>query len=72
MTCIARPQFDPISYRARAAICAWCAGQTASAETAAALLYLEQRWILAAQVAEIIEGKSRVPLGSDPRQLSPE
>ena len=49
------------SYRARAAISAWCAEQTASAEAAASLLYLEQMWLLVADVAEIIEGKDRAP-----------
>jgi hypothetical protein len=58
------------SYRERAAISAWCAEQTASAEAAAALLYLEQMWILVADVAEIIEeNRSRAALGSDPHYL---
>ena len=57
--------------RARAAISAWCADQTASSETAAALLYLEQMWILVADVVEIIEeNRSHAALGSDPHHLS--
>jgi hypothetical protein len=61
------------SYRARAAISAWCAEQTASAEAAAALLYLEQMWLLVADVAEIIEGnRSRAAPGSDLHHLSRE
>ena len=61
------------SYRARAAISAWCAEQTASAEAAASLLYLEQMWLLAADVAEIIEeDRSRAALGSDLHHLSRE
>ena len=61
------------SYRERAAISAWCAEQTASAEATAALLYLEQMWILVADVAEIIEGnRSRAALGCDPHYLSRE
>ena len=50
-------QSNSTSYRERAAISAWCAGQTNSAEAAAALLYLEQLWILVADVADVIEGK---------------
>ena len=56
------------SYRERAAICAWCAEQTASAEAEAALLYLQQMWILAAEVAEIIEGNGST-LHRDPPHL---
>jgi hypothetical protein len=56
------------SYRERAAIFAWCAEQTASAEAEAALLYLQQMWILAAEVAEIIEGNGST-LNSDPPHL---
>ena len=67
------PRSNSTSYRARAAISAWCAEQTASAETAAALLYLEQMWIFVADVAEIIEGnRSHAALGSDPHHLSRE
>jgi hypothetical protein len=66
-------QLNSSSYRKRAAISAWCAEQTASAEAAAALLYLEQMWILVADVAKIIEGnRSRAALGSDPHHLSRE
>ena len=51
----AKPQFDPkISYRDRAAVCAWCAEQTVSAEAAALLRYLEQMWIAVAEVAEVV------------------
>jgi hypothetical protein len=54
------------SYRERGAICAWCAEQTISAEAAASLLYLQQLWLLVADVAEIIEGKNlRAPLNSE-------
>lgn len=67
------PRSRSTSYKAHAAISAWCAEQTASAETAAALLYLEQMWILVADVAEIIEGtRSQAALGSDPDHLSRE
>jgi hypothetical protein len=53
----AKPQFDPkISYRDRAAVCAWCAEQTVSAEAAALLRYLEQMWIAVAEVADVVEG----------------
>jgi hypothetical protein len=45
------------SYIERATICAWCAEQTVSAEAAASLLYLQQQWLLVADVAEIIEGR---------------
>jgi hypothetical protein len=47
-----------VSYRDRAAICAWCAEQASSPEAAASLLYLQQMWILVAEVAEIVEGTS--------------
>jgi hypothetical protein len=58
------------SYRERAAICAWCAEQTISAEAAASLLYLQQQWLLIAAVAEIIEGKNlRAPLNGDLQHL---
>ena len=64
------PRSNSTSYRARAAISAWCAEQTASAETAAALFYLEQMWFLVADVAEIIEGnRTHAPLGSDPHHM---
>jgi hypothetical protein len=64
---------DSSSYRERAAISAWCAEQTASAEAAAALLYLEQMWLLVADVAEIIEcNRSRAALGGDLHHLSRE
>jgi hypothetical protein len=70
---MAPEQSNSVSYRERAAICAWCAKETASAEAAAALLYLEQMYILVAEVAEVIEGnRSRFPLGRDPHHLSPE
>ena len=60
-------------YGERAALCAWCAGQTDSAEAAALLRYLEQMWITVAEVAEIVEkNKSHQPLGDDPLHLSPE
>jgi len=66
-------QSNSSSYRVRAAISAWCAEQTASAEAAAALLYLEQLWLLVADVAEIVEGnRSRAALGSDLHHLSRE
>jgi hypothetical protein len=65
-------QSNSTSYRERAAISAWCAGQTNSAEAAAALLYLEQLWILVADVADVIEGKgTSLPLGSDAHHLLP-
>jgi hypothetical protein len=67
------PRSHPASCRGRAALCAWCAGQTASAEAAALLRYLEQMWITVAEVAEIVEkNKSHQPLGDDPLHLSPE
>jgi hypothetical protein len=66
-------QSNSALYRARAAICAWCAEETASAEAATALLYLEQMLILAAEVAEVIEGnRSRASFGSGPHHLSPQ
>jgi len=66
-------QSNSASYSARAAICAWCAGETASAEATAALLYLEKMWILVAQVAAVIEGnRSRASLVGDPRRLPAE
>jgi hypothetical protein len=46
------------SYGEHAAICAWCAEQTISAEAAASLLYLQQQWLLIAALAEILEGKN--------------
>jgi len=61
------------SYRDRAKICAWCAGETASAEAEAALLYLEQMYILIAEVADIIEENRLCPrIGGDPHHLSRE
>jgi hypothetical protein len=66
-------QSNSASYRARAAICARCAEEAASPEAAAALLYLEQMWILAAEVAKVIErNRSRASLGSDPHHLPAE
>jgi len=54
-------------------LCAWYAGQSASAEVAALLCYLEQMWMTVAEVAEIIEkNKSHQPLGDDPLHLSPD
>jgi hypothetical protein len=65
-------QSNSMLYRERAAICAWCAEQTNSAEAAAALLYLEQMYILIAEVADVIEGNgSSLPLGSDLHHFSP-
>jgi hypothetical protein len=67
---MAPEQSESESYRARAAICAWCAGETASAEAAATLLYLKQMYILIAEVLDIIErNRSRSSLGSDPHHL---
>ena len=61
------------SYREHAAICAWCAEQTGSAEAATSLLYLQQQWLLIAAVAEIIEGKNlRARLNSDLHHLTPQ
>jgi hypothetical protein len=66
-------QSNSVSYRERAAICAWCAKETASAEAAAALLYLEQMYILIAEVAEVIEGnRSHASLSNDPHHSSRE
>jgi hypothetical protein len=66
-------QSNSTSYRARAAICEWCAEETASAEAAAALLYLEQMYILIAEVTDIIEGnRLRSRLDSGPHHLSRE
>jgi hypothetical protein len=66
-------QPNSASYRERAAICSWCAEQTASADAAALLRYLEQMWITVAEVAEIVEkNKSHQPLGDNPLHLSPE
>jgi hypothetical protein len=60
------------SCRERAALCAWCAGQTASAEAAALFRYLEQMWITVAEVAAAVENsKSHRPLSDDPLHLSP-
>jgi hypothetical protein len=62
-----------VEQKSHAAISAWCAEQTASAKAAAALRYLEQMWLLVADVAEIIErNRSRSVLGSDLPHLSPE
>ena len=70
---MAPEQSKSVSHRKRAAICAWCAKETASAEAAAALLYLEQMWILVAEVAEVIEGnRSRAPLARELHRLSAE
>jgi hypothetical protein len=67
------PRSNSSSYRARAAVSAWCAEQTASAEAAAALLYLEQMWLLVADVAQIIEGNgSRAAPDGDLHYLSRE
>ena len=56
-----------VDFGERAALCAWCAGQTASAEAAVLLRYLEQRWITVSEVAEIVEkNKSHQPLGDGP------
>jgi len=58
------------SYRERAAICAWCAERTSSAEAAASFRYLQQMWLLVADVAELIEAKkSRAPLSGKPHHL---
>jgi hypothetical protein len=66
------PRSNSTSYRERAAISAWCAKQTNSAEAAAALLYLEQLRILVADVADVIEGKGpSLSLGSDAHHLLP-
>jgi hypothetical protein len=66
-------QSNSALYKERAAICAWCAEQTISAEAGAALRYLEQMYILIAEVVDITEGnKLRSPLGSDRQHLSPE
>jgi len=69
---MASEQSNSASYRVRAAICSWCAKETASAEAAAALRYLEQMYILIAEVVDITEGsRSRASLGNDPHHLSP-
>jgi hypothetical protein len=65
-------QSNSASYRARAAIYAWCAEQDIPAEAAAAFLYLEQMYLVIAEVTDVIEGnRLRSPLGSDPRHLLP-
>jgi hypothetical protein len=66
-------QPDSTSCRDRAAIYAGLAEQAISAEAAAAMRYLEQMWLVIAEVTEVIEkNRSRLPLGSDPRRLSPQ
>jgi hypothetical protein len=60
-------------YREHAAICAWCAEQTISAEAAAALLYLEQMWTVIAEVTEVIEAnRSGSRLSGDLQHLAPD
>jgi hypothetical protein len=59
-------QSNSASYRARAAICAQCAKQAISPEAAAALLYLEEMWLVIAEVADVnVRSGSRHALGSD-------
>jgi hypothetical protein len=61
------------SCRERAAIYARYAEEAASAETAAALRYLEQMWIVIAEVTDAIEdNESRSPLNREPSHLSPD
>ena len=66
-------QSDSASHRARAAIYAQCAERAVSPEAAAALHYLEEMWLVIAEVADVNAANgSRSPLGSDPHQVSPE
>jgi hypothetical protein len=66
-------QSNSALYRERAALCAWCARQTASVQAGALLRYLEQMWITVGEVAGIVEkNKSHETLGDDPLHLSPE
>jgi hypothetical protein len=59
--------------RARAAIYALCAEKAISPEAAAVLLYLEEMWLVIAEVVDVNCGIGlRSPLDSDPIQLSPE
>ena len=53
-------------YRQRAAICAWCAEEAISAETAAELMSLEEMWLVVTEVVDLIERNgSRSALDSD-------
>jgi hypothetical protein len=63
-------QADSSNYRDRAAIYGELATQAGSAETAAALLYLEQMWLVVAKVAEVTErNRPRSSFGSAPHHL---
>ena len=58
-------------YRQRAAICAWCAEEAISAETAAELMSLEEMWLVVTEVVDLIERNgSRSALDSDAHHLS--
>jgi hypothetical protein len=66
-------QYDSATYRARAAAYSVCAQQEVPPEATAAFSYLEEMWLVIAEVADINEkNRSRSLIGGDSYPLSPE
>jgi hypothetical protein len=65
-------QSNSATYRARAAAFSACAQQDVSAEAAAAFLYLEEMWLVIAEVADNLENISCSLVDDGSFPLSPE
>jgi hypothetical protein len=65
-------QLDSATYRARAAAFSACAQQDVPPEATAAFLYLEEMWLVIAEVADNLENSSRSLVDDDSFPLSPE
>jgi hypothetical protein len=65
-------QADSATYRFRAAVYSLCAQQDIPPEAAAAFRYLEEMWLVIAEVTDNLENKSRLIVFGEPLPLSPE
>jgi hypothetical protein len=64
-------QFDSATYRSRARVYSLCAQQDIPPEAAAAFRYLEEMWLVIAEVSDNLENKSRLTVYGEPLPLSP-
>jgi hypothetical protein len=65
-------QADSATYRSRAAVYSLCAQQDIRPEATAAFRYLEEMWLVIAEVADYLENTSRSLVDGDLVPLSPE
>jgi hypothetical protein len=65
-------QSDSPTYKSRATYYSMCAQQDIPPEAAAAFRYLEEMWLVIAEVADNLEKRSRSPVDGHLAPLSPD